>query len=184
MAYKDWPQRMQAKETLYNGTMFRSNLESKVAEALDELGIKWEYEKKAIRDRRFPKRKYTPDFYLPETGVFIEVTGDWDEAHRSKVLLAETVLSELSGYDEAFPRVLGIDSNGYIVWPHGPEMVKCDRFLVKCEKCGQWSTMTSDSYWDWSCDCGATTEKAGWVSNIFEAAGLHEYNYYYRQLGE
>jgi hypothetical protein len=78
----------------------RSRFEQHVAARLDELGIPWEYEKyafeylKPIRsavcedcDSRkvAAKRQYTPDFYLPEYKVFLEVKGRFGQQDRMKM---------------------------------------------------------------------------------------------------
>jgi hypothetical protein len=68
----------------YNGLIFRSSYEVRVARALDSLGIKWVYE---------PKRfdlgtcRYKPDFYLPDQDVFWEVKGWFSPDSQRKVSL-------------------------------------------------------------------------------------------------
>jgi hypothetical protein len=57
--------------TRYNGTLFRSALEAKWAQAFDMLWIEWEYEVEAIL---LPNgTTYLPDFKLPRAGQFVEV---------------------------------------------------------------------------------------------------------------
>ena len=59
-----------------------------MARRLDELSVKWirnsdlklEY---VTRGRR--KRKYIPDFYLPDYDLYIEVKGYWTDAARHKM---------------------------------------------------------------------------------------------------
>lgn len=60
----------------------RSTWESRIAAALDTLGLDWEYE-----PRRFvlEDRTYTPDFYLPQLGIFYEVKGWFHERHQETV---------------------------------------------------------------------------------------------------
>lgn len=82
-----------AKKTLYNGTWYDSNLEARVAEALDALGFTWEYHRQCFRDRRFPYGQYTPDFHLPNSDTYIEVCGVYDERHEANV----RVLCEILG---------------------------------------------------------------------------------------
>lgn len=60
----------------------RSSYETRVAVALDAMGIKWEYE-----PHRFDLNggKYTPDFFLVEEGVYWEVKGWFHERARERV---------------------------------------------------------------------------------------------------
>ena len=69
----------------------RSQTEVRFAEKLDQIGISWVYE-----PRRFSLGwcTYTPDFYLPDMNVWIEVKGHLDELSSRKI----AGLREL-GYD-------------------------------------------------------------------------------------
>lgn len=60
-------------ETVYNGYRFRSRLEARWAVFFDQLGIKNEYEKEGFDLGELGW--YLPDFWLPESGWFIEVKG-------------------------------------------------------------------------------------------------------------
>jgi hypothetical protein len=59
----------------------RSQSETLFADHLDSLCVTWEYE-----PQRFDLgwATYTPDFYLPEFGLWIEVKGSWRENSRRK----------------------------------------------------------------------------------------------------
>lgn len=70
-----------AKKTKYAGIWFKSNLEAKTAEALDAIGVKWLYEPMCFRDSRYSGGQYTPDFWLPDDCVYIEVVGKIDDRH-------------------------------------------------------------------------------------------------------
>ena len=65
-----------------------SSWEHICAAKLDEAGIKWErspnliLEYRTVRNR---KRKYIPDFYLPEHDIYLEVKGYWTDAARHKM---------------------------------------------------------------------------------------------------
>lgn len=59
------------KQTVYRGVLFRSLLESRWAELLDELGHRWDYEPKAFHSLQ--SGSYLPDFYLPDLGMWAEV---------------------------------------------------------------------------------------------------------------
>lgn len=98
----------------------RSRLEQRVAAILDDHKIKWEYEKyefeylKPIRMAVcgdcnstvvYARRKYTPDFYLPQFKVFLEVKGKFGQADRMKMRL---VASQIT--DEKFIMVFDRDN--------------------------------------------------------------------------
>lgn len=72
-----------AVPTRYEG-QFRSRYELLVSEWMDAHGIRYQYEKYGflIGDRG----QYTPDFYLIDFGVFIEVKGKWGVGSQSKLL--------------------------------------------------------------------------------------------------
>ena len=64
---------MNAIETYYKGYRFRSRLEARWAVFFDAFGIDWEYEPEGydLGDLGW----YLPDFYLHDSGWFIEVKG-------------------------------------------------------------------------------------------------------------
>ena len=65
---------------------FRSDYELQVAKRLAEAGVKYEYE--AHKLTYYPKPKvYIPDFYLPESGIYVEAKGFFSPADRQKMLL-------------------------------------------------------------------------------------------------
>ena len=65
-----------------------STWEVALAKRLDDLKIKWvrnehiNFEYRTVRDR---KRKYIPDFYLPDYETYVEVKGYWTDAARHKM---------------------------------------------------------------------------------------------------
>ena len=65
-----------------------SSWEHICAAKLDEAGIQWvrdpnmTLEYRTVRNR---KRKYIPDFYLPDYKLYIEVKGYWTDAARHKM---------------------------------------------------------------------------------------------------
>jgi hypothetical protein len=68
---------VQAIETNYKGCNFRSRLEARWAVFFDALGVEWLYEPEGF-EREWDDGKnvrYLPDFYLPETGTWVEVKG-------------------------------------------------------------------------------------------------------------
>ena len=67
---------------------FRSQFESNIARKLVERGISFEYEKQRVV--YIPKpRTYTPDFYFPETDVYVETKGYLDKGDRVKMILVK-----------------------------------------------------------------------------------------------
>jgi len=64
--------------------IFRSKLESRVASALDRIGVGYTYESHTLPYLR--PQKYTPDFVL-DNGVYLEVKGYFEPSDRTKHLL-------------------------------------------------------------------------------------------------
>jgi len=65
-----------------------SSWEVLMAQRLDELSVRWVRDDTlklgyVTRGRR--KRKYIPDFYLPDYDLYIEVKGYWTDAARHKM---------------------------------------------------------------------------------------------------
>ena len=71
---------------IMRGTKYRSHFEIGLAKSLTEKNISFEYENSKYT--YIPKpRTYTPDFYLPETGIYIEAKGHLDKSDRVKMQL-------------------------------------------------------------------------------------------------
>lgn len=64
---------MKAVETHYAGHRFRSRLEARWCVFFQQVGISWQYEPQGFVVNG---RAYLPDFYLPESGTWVEVKGD------------------------------------------------------------------------------------------------------------
>jgi len=65
-----------------------SEPEKNVAEFLTELGLWWKYESPIyLLDEKDRPRIWTPDFFLPKFGIYIEVCGseDFDYEYREDV---------------------------------------------------------------------------------------------------
>lgn len=60
---------------------FRSSWELSFAKALNSVGVRWEYEPRCFNT---PHGKYTPDFYLPEYDIWVEIKGHWFGKSREK----------------------------------------------------------------------------------------------------
>ena len=63
---------IKAIETKYAGCRFRSRLEARWAVFFNAMGIAWEYEPEGFVVN---ERPYLPDFFLPESGTWVEVKG-------------------------------------------------------------------------------------------------------------
>lgn len=87
------PGRKEAKRHAEMAGM-KSMLEVEVADMLDKMKIKWQYEPHQFDYHLCPKwkmkcgvkySKYTPDFYLPKYDIYIEVKGKMTLATRKKM---------------------------------------------------------------------------------------------------
>lgn len=98
-----------AKKIKYDKQWFRSSWEANFAKWCNLSGIKWEYEPKAFPLKINGKdTTYTPDFYLPEFDLWIEIKGYWRGIQKKKfnfvkkyfgvhlIALEEKQLKELS----------------------------------------------------------------------------------------
>ena len=63
---------------------FRSKLEEQVSDLLLELGVDQEYESSKITYTL--EKTYTPDFFLPNKHLYLEVKGYWSPEDRRKQL--------------------------------------------------------------------------------------------------
>jgi hypothetical protein len=90
---------MVAKETVYAGCRFRSRLEARWAVFFDALGIEWQYEPERIEFNprltlKDEASSYLPDFWLPSSGLWVEVKGEWTESQCFWFLNAAAFLSD------------------------------------------------------------------------------------------
>jgi len=71
-----------------NRMKYRSRFELHLAKGLAENKVKFEYESKKFI--YIPKpRTYTPDFYIVESGIYVEAKGHLDKADRVKMALVK-----------------------------------------------------------------------------------------------
>ena len=64
------------------------NSERQVADFLKMLGMPWRYQSPVfVYDEKNRPRVWTPDFYIPKLGIYIEVCGseNFDYAYREKI---------------------------------------------------------------------------------------------------
>jgi hypothetical protein len=72
----------------YKGIWLRSSWEIAYAKYLDQRGIKWVYEPKAFD---LGNCTYTPDFYLPEFNLYIEIKGYKSDIFNTKIKLFKKI---------------------------------------------------------------------------------------------
>ena len=73
------------KESIYDKM---TNAEREVANVLKEFGIQWSYEQPVfVWDENKRPRVWTPDFYLTQFGIYLEVCGskDFNYDYRKRV---------------------------------------------------------------------------------------------------
>ena len=75
---------LQAQKDWYNGIEFRSKLESKTAQALDNISIRYEYEPEGYKLTN--GMWYRPDFWLPDVKQFIECKGIMSSTDSAKIV--------------------------------------------------------------------------------------------------
>ncbi len=89
----------------YKNFLMRSSWEVLLAIWLDFSAIKWEYE---IKTFKFKKWSYTPDFYLPEFDCWIEVKGWWKKDSKEKVLKLKKLVNLKVFTNQEFFKYLGV----------------------------------------------------------------------------
>lgn len=76
--------------TIYDGQMYRSRVEARMAMALNLMNIRFQYEPTLFH---FGKVGYVPDFYLPDMGSWLECKGQFPlliEQYKAKCLALRT----------------------------------------------------------------------------------------------
>lgn len=101
------------KNVLYNGIKLKGSWEVMVAEWLDSNNIKWEHETKYFEYEWNGKRKYYPDFHLPELDMFLEVKGYKTERDSAKWKVVPNLkivsLSEIKEIKSGTFDLMGLD---------------------------------------------------------------------------
>lgn len=104
-----------AIQTEYKGYLFRSRLEARWAVFFDEAGIDWKYEVEGFQRQIGGTDSensigYLPDFYLPESGTWVEVKGSTDllKADWQRLAMMLDYGSPLPGVEDSYP-----DSTGH-----------------------------------------------------------------------
>ena len=190
------------KKTVYRGQTYRSMAEAKTAEALDRLGLQFEYECAAARGPQYVGGQYTPDFWVPELNAYLEVAGVWDERH--KVNTAEFARETdcrgwFTGGDRkpvpeniGKPVMMHVTGDGYMypILPMEDDVTEWGRssdefhgeyvMLGTCGRCG--SLFVCTVYGSWTCPrCSYSNtgdDERFWersTGNLFDAAGVKRY---------
>lgn len=87
-----------SKKQTYKGESFDGMWEVKLATWFDDQGISWRRNKESFSYEFDKPRRYTPDFFLPDVGCFVEVKGwttekdiaKWSQFPKDKQLLILT----------------------------------------------------------------------------------------------
>jgi hypothetical protein len=111
---------IQPIQTRYAGCHFRSRTEARWAVFFSEMGIDWQYEVQGFVIRtRDGTRPYLPDFYLPDTGTWVEVKGSETAFRKDVPVYAHAVADgQLPGLDDP--------SAGLLCLGPIPEEYDCD----------------------------------------------------------
>ncbi len=80
---KNFAKKLHTKKLLYKNIYMRSSWEVAYAKYLDAKGIKWLYESKTFD---LGNTTYTPDFYLPEFNLYIEIKGYMRKVALNKIM--------------------------------------------------------------------------------------------------
>lgn len=160
-------------ETVYKGYRFRSRLEARWAVFFDAAGIQWRYEPEGFERKNGPYMegktvRYLPDFYLPETGTWVEVKPN-DVALRTDCLKLNNMLdfgSPLPHVHNSFGTTHGLLLLGDIPDPNGTyihPLVQHDKGLwrrwIMFDGMTPWGFRLLKTHLDDSLD----TSEAGWV---------------------
>lgn len=143
-----WDDEPQAQKDWYNGIEFRSKLESKTAQALDNIGIAYEYEPDGYKLSN--GMWYRPDFYLPAQRQYIECKGVMSETDSAKIYgLVEDTGRQVIALSYTNSMVVMREWNNplnEIVTYSGDDIV-----LAECCRCGGlWFLCWPDTY---ECTC-------------------------------
>jgi len=147
-----------SKKTTYRGIVFKSKMEADVARALDTLGIPWEYETKCGITMPYTHMgkngaQYTPDFWLPEDHVHLEVVGKIDDSHlkNARLACAEFNVINPSADDwhdkqpptDEHPMFFIVDGNGDLHVPNDYDkelyFCDCDCHMPVVHSCGYYA---------------------------------------------
>lgn len=149
-----------ALATIYSGVEFRSRCEADAAYLFDNLGLLWRYRPKCYALGN--GEHYTPDFYLPEIGLWVECMHRLDRRIVRQIEGFSTLIKE-GGLDRRMqPRPerrqedVGDDCPDYLlIGPDGSALLEYERrplsrlpyakgafiseaTVLQCAKCRRW----------------------------------------------
>ena len=170
-----------AKKTLYHGIKYDSSIEAKTAEALDNLGIGFQHTRVGTRGKQYIGGQCTPDFYLPNMNIYLEVAQFWDKRHHDNAgkFIRETGCFSWNTYyapTKEIPRYIAIDGNGgmHAVDSNGDTGFgePANIYLARCNQCGEFFFVHEREFW--GCPYCAYHENRipNGNSNIFSAGGI------------
>lgn len=184
------------KKTIYRGQTYRSMAEAKTAEALDRLGLTFEYECAAARGPLYVGGQYTPDFWVPDLNAYIEVAGVWDERHERNTAEFAQEMNCYGWFDGdrsciGKPYMMMVNGDGYMhpIHPadgpnwreYGRKFINYGVMLGTCGGCGKLMIATPCSFWICP-NCGhrnsGNEDERFWErahGNLFDAAGVKRY---------
>lgn len=125
-------------KTPYGNRFFRSRIEAQHAALLDGLGVRFHYEPRSFD---LGDCRYTPDFYLPNLGAFLEIkAGNFSAFHLAKIRrLCEVTRQRvfLFGEPDGMREKGDKCAYGAILQPDGGIQEDCLFAWGTCTECGQ-----------------------------------------------
>ena len=112
---------------------FRSGLEKKVADLMDNLGVSYEYESTIVP--YVIQHNYTPDFLLP-SGIFLECKGYWDPEDRRKIKAVKTQNPELDlrmVFQTPYNKISKRSKTTYAMWCDKHDIPWCEFHSIPIE---------------------------------------------------
>ena len=142
----------------YDGTTYRSKLESRWARFFDEHGVLFEYEPEGLL---LGDSIYRPDFYLYECATVFEVKGITDDRDYKALVFGEQlarshgILTLVGGFPAGrlFQVVHPTPQEVHQLRARGHARLASDVAFVRCARCGRWHYIETAMGWDCRC-CG------------------------------
>lgn len=121
---------LKAIETRYKGYLFRSRTEARWAVFFDMLNLNWEYENEGYE---LGDVRYLPDFFIKDTGSFIEIKGSLpvpsemrkltrlaEESNKMCFLVVGNPYTRnIDCYHTVFTSGNGYQNDRYTLWEYG-----------------------------------------------------------------
>lgn len=112
---------------------FRSTWEANIARIFNYLGIKWIYEPRRFTFEHF---SYVPDFYLPETNSYVEVSGYTNKLKAEKISLAGKEVNIQLIDKKLYYQLRKEYKDKILGWENGDKRIHYSK-IIKCEICGE-----------------------------------------------